>query len=87
MTITWLVEFSRIVRTAIQQPLNSGYKKYRAEEGKVGSKSCSLESKDNFLKMHNDVVKLLKKNTSIRNIVKLTDKSTKTVQKVKNLMS
>jgi uncharacterized protein YerC len=37
-----------------------------------------------FLKKHNGVVKLLKKNTSIRNISKLTEKSTKTVQKVKN---
>jgi DNA invertase Pin-like site-specific DNA recombinase len=86
MMITLLAEFSRTERTAIQQRLSSGYKKYRNDGGKVGRKSGSTESKDEFLKKHNDVVKLLKKNTSIRNISKLTEKSTKTIQKVKNLI-
>ena len=86
LMITMLAEFSRTERTAIQQRLNSGYQKFRAEGGRVGRKSGSQESKDEFLKKHNDVVRLLKKNTSIRNVAKLTDKSTKTVQKVKNLI-
>jgi DNA invertase Pin-like site-specific DNA recombinase len=87
MMITLLAEFARTERVNIQQRLSSGYQKFRAEGGKVGRKSGTPESKDDFLKKHNDVVKLLKKNTSIRNISKLTEKSTKTIQKVKNIIA
>jgi len=60
-------------------------RKYRAEGGKVGRKSGSAETTEEFLTKHSDVVKLLKKGMSIRNVAKITQKSTKTVQKVKNM--
>ena len=86
MMITLLAEFSRTERVAIQQRLESGYKKFRNDGGKVGRKIGSSETNMEFLKKHNDVVKLLKKKISIRNVAELTNKSTKTIQKVKHLL-
>jgi len=86
MMITLLAEFSRTERVAIQQRLQSGYNKYRNDGGKVGRKTGSKETNADFLKKHSDVVKLLKKKISIRNVAEITKKSTKTVQKVKHLM-
>lgn len=54
--------------------------------GVVGRKIGSNEDKSDFLSKHNDVAKLLKKVMSIRNVAQLTKKSTKTIQKVKNLL-
>jgi len=87
MMITLLAEFSRTERLAIQQRLESGYKKFRADGGRVGRKQGTKESYDKFLEKHKDISKLIRKGTSIRNVAKITGKSTKTVQKVKNLLN
>lgn len=44
----------------------------------------SVESDDVFLRKHNEVVKNLKKGTSIRDVAKICNVSPSTVQKVKN---
>jgi DNA invertase Pin-like site-specific DNA recombinase len=82
--LTILNEFSSVERNAIKLRLQSGYNRYRENNGIVGRKSGSKESIDNFLEKHGDAVKLLKKGISIRNVAQLTGKSTKTIQKVKN---
>ena len=87
MMVTMLAEFSRTERASIFQRLDSGYKKFRADGGVVGRKAGSNESIEEFLTKHNDVVKLLKKGTSIRNVAKITEKSTKTIQKVKKQLT
>lgn len=87
MMITLLAEFARTERVAIHQRLESGYKKFRNDGGIVGRKTGSIESRSNFLIKHNDAVKLLNKGMSIRNVASLTEKSTKTIQKVKNLIN
>ncbi len=42
---------------------------------------------EQLLEEHHDVVKLLRKGLSIRNIMKITDKSSGTVQKVKSIIT
>jgi len=85
--IAILSEFAENERLNITQRLQSGYKKYRNEGGKVGRKVGSSETDKDFLIKHNDVVKLLNKNYSIRNVAEITKRSTKTIQKVKHLIS
>lgn len=81
-----LNEFSENERLNIKMRLRSGYENHRAQNGIVGRKPGSSETKNEFLEKHSDAVKLLKKGISIRNIAQLTGKSTRTVQKIKNLL-
>lgn len=62
----------------------SGYRNHIKNGGKVGRKKGSIETEDETLKKHTDVLKLLKKKLSIRHISGLTNKSTNTILKVKS---
>jgi DNA invertase Pin-like site-specific DNA recombinase len=62
----------------------SGYRNYINNGGKVGRKPGHTISGDDLLKRYSEVVKLLKRGLSIRQISKLTDNtSTTTILKVK----
>jgi len=62
----------------------SGYRNFIASGGRVGRKKGHTVSEEDFLANHKDVVKLLKRNLSIRQISGLTDKkSLTTIMKVK----
>jgi DNA invertase Pin-like site-specific DNA recombinase len=62
----------------------SGYRNFIASGGRVGRKKGQTISEEDFLSNHKDVVKLLKRNLSIRQISGLTDKkSLTTIMKVK----
>ncbi len=66
----------------------SGYKAFIAKNGTeaVGRKKGQIESEDKFIEKHKDVIKLLKKGMSIRDVSKLSgNKSTNTVMKVKTI--
>ena len=86
LLITILSEFARTELEMIEQRLASGYKKYRASGGKVGRKKGVFSTKEQLIEKHSDVVKLLKKNRSIREVAKLTNKSNTTVHKIKKLL-
>jgi DNA invertase Pin-like site-specific DNA recombinase len=62
----------------------SGYRNHIKNGGKVGRKSGSTETEEETIKKHSDVLKLLKKKLSIRQISGLTKKSTNTILKVKS---
>lgn len=62
----------------------SGYRNHIKNGGKVGRKSGSIETEEETIQKHTDIVKLLKKNLTIRQIAGLTNKSTNTVLKVKS---
>ena len=62
----------------------SGYQNHIKNGGKVGRKSGSVETEEETIQKHTDIVKLLKKNLTIRQISGLTNKSTNTVLKVKS---
>jgi DNA invertase Pin-like site-specific DNA recombinase len=78
--------FAEMELQTTMQRMNSGRKKYIKEGGKLGRKTGSKESNREFLAKHKDVVKQLNQGQSIRNTMKLTEKSSNTVQKVKKLI-
>jgi DNA invertase Pin-like site-specific DNA recombinase len=82
-----LTSVSEMERTTIRQRVKSGYDSFRKNGGKVGRKKGYRKDNETFLAEHKDIVKLLKQNLSVRKIMKLTDKSSGTVQKVKGVLS
>jgi DNA invertase Pin-like site-specific DNA recombinase len=65
----------------------SGYRNYINSGGKVGRKPGHIISDEDLLKKYSEVSKLLKRGLSIRQISKLTEKtSTTTILKVKTTM-
>jgi DNA invertase Pin-like site-specific DNA recombinase len=74
-------------RLSITQRLRSGYNLARKNGLKVGRKTgIQIKNDNQFLLENKEVAKLLKQGYSIRKVMKLTDKSSGTVQKVKRLM-
>ena len=83
--ITILAEMSNIERSNIQYRLNSGRKQYIERGGKLGRKPGSCKTTEQMKEEYKEVISLLKKDYSIRNVAKLTGCSIQTVQTVKNL--
>ena len=83
--ITILAEMSNIERSNIQYRLNSGRKQYIERGGKLGRKPGSYKTTEQMKEEYKEVLSLLKKDYSIRNVAKLTGCSVQTVQTVKNL--
>ncbi|WP_343592562.1 recombinase family protein [Flavobacterium sp.] len=81
-----LTSVSEMEKTQIRQRIKSGYDSYRKNGGKVGRKEGVKKDNERLLTEHKEVVKLLKQGYSIRKIMKLTDKSSGTVQKIKKLL-
>ena len=74
-------------RFAIVQRLQSGYRQHIALNRTVGRKpGIQIKSETDFLKENKEAIKLLKQGFSIRKVMKLTDRSSGTVQKVKKLI-
>lgn len=67
--------------------MNSGRENYIKNGGKVGRKVGSTISKEDKLKQHQDVIEYLNKGYKYDDIVKLTDKSLSTIQRVKKLVN
>jgi DNA invertase Pin-like site-specific DNA recombinase len=84
LMITMLAEFASMERTQIAQRMQSGYKNYVSNGGKVGRTKGDTKDREQLKEDHADIIRLLNKNLSIRNIAKITGKSTTTIQKVKN---
>jgi len=82
-----LTSVSQMERTQIRQRIKSGYDSFRKNGGKVGRKSGFTKDKETLLNQHKDVVKYLRQGQSVRNTMKLTSKSSGTVQKIKKLIS
>jgi DNA invertase Pin-like site-specific DNA recombinase len=81
-----LTSVSEMERTTIRQRIKSGYDSYRKRGGKVGRKKGYRKDSEELLQEHKDVVKLLRQGFSVRKTMKLTDKSSGTVQKMKKLI-
>jgi len=81
-----LTSVSEMEKTTIRQRVKSGYENFRKNGGKVGRKEGFKKDNEQILQEHKDIVKLLKQDYSVRKIMKLTDKSSGTIQKVKKLL-
>lgn len=82
-----LTSVSEMEKTQIRQRIKSGYESYRKNGGKVGRKEGFKKDNETLLTEHKDVVKLLKQGYSVRKTMKLTDKSSGTIQKIKKIVS
>ena len=67
-----------------KERLNSGRRKYISEGGRLGRKEGTKESREEFLKKYPEAIRLLKKGRSTREVMKLCNLSTNTVQKIRN---
>ena len=66
--------------------LQSARREYVARGGRLGRKKGSIITDGDLLIKHNDIVKLLNKKMSIRNISKVVSKSVSTIQRVKKVV-
>lgn len=70
-------------RENIKFRLNSGRAKYIADGGKLGRKEGYRKPKEQKEVEYKEVIKELKKGTSVRRTAKLCDVSVSTVQRIK----
>ena len=82
--ITILAEMSNIERSNIQYRLNSGRQQYINRGGKLGRRKGSVKTIEQKKEEYKEVISLLKRGYSIRNVARLTGYSIQTVQTVKN---
>lgn len=78
--------FASMELSLIQERLNSGRAKFIKDGGVLGRKIGSTKGNAKLLQEHSDIVKYLKQGQSVRNAMKLTNKSSGTIQKVKKLI-
>jgi DNA invertase Pin-like site-specific DNA recombinase len=78
--------FASMELTMIKERLNSGRDKFIRDGGKLGRKQGSTKDAEQLLTEHSDIVKFVKQNQSIRNIMALTGKSSGTIQKVRKIV-
>lgn len=81
--VTVLAEMANIERSNIAYRLNSGRANYIANGGKLGRKAGSIKSMDKKKEEYKEVISLLKRGYSVRNVAKLSGISASTVQRVK----
>ena len=83
IVIAVLATCAQMERENIKFRLNSGRQQYIANGGKLGRKEGSVKSLEKRETEYKQVIKELKKGTSIRRTAKLCDVSVSTVQRVK----
>lgn len=83
--ITILAEVARMERKTIRERVESGYKNYRANGGKVGRKEGYRKSDDDMKEQYAEEIRLLRKGISLRNISKITGTSVNTIRKCQNI--
>ena len=81
--VTILAEMANIERSGIVYRLNSGRANYISRGGKLGRKVGSVKTEDKMKDEYKEVIALLKKGYSIRNIAKLQHVGVSPVQRVK----
>ena len=84
--ITILAEVARMERKTIRERVESGYKNFRANGGKVGRKEGYRKSETDMREQYAEEIRLLKKGISLRNIAKITHTSVNTIRKCQCLI-
>ncbi|MBC7523027.1 MAG: recombinase family protein [Flavobacterium sp.] len=78
--------FSQAELVQTKTRLNSGREKFIRDGGKLGRKLNSKKDPKKFIAENAEIIKFIKQGQSVRNIMKLTGKSSGTVQKIKKLL-
>ena len=84
--ITILAEVARMERKTIRERVESGYRNYRANGGKVGRKEGYRKSEADMREQYAEEIRLLRKGISLRNICKITGTSINTIRKCKTFI-
>ena len=84
---TLLLEIGRMERRTIRERVESGYKNYRANGGKVGRKEGYKKSEEAMREQYAEEIRLLRRGISLRNISKITGTSVNTIRKCQSLIS
>jgi DNA invertase Pin-like site-specific DNA recombinase len=84
--ITILAEVARMERKQIRERVESGYKNFRANGGKVGRKEGYKKSDEAMREQYAEEIRLLRKGISLRNISKITGASVNTIRKCRALV-
>lgn len=87
LILTIGASFAKMELIQTKLRLNSGRDKYIRDGGKLGRKVGSEKEPKQLIAEHSDIVKYLKQGQSVRNTMKLTGKSSGTVQKIKKLVA
>lgn len=82
--IATLSTCAQLERENIKFRLNSGRANYIAKGGKLGRKKGSTKSDEAIREQYKEVIMLLKKGYSVRNVAKLQGIGISTVQRIKN---
>lgn len=85
MLFAMFSKFAENERTAIKERLQSGYQNFRAKGGKVGRKKGSTKTIEQLELEYKNVLKELRRGTSIARTAKLCDVSTATVARLKKI--
>ena len=83
---TLLLEIARMERRTIRERVESGYKNFRANGGKVGRKEGYKKSDEAMREQYAEEIRLLRKGISLRNISKITGTSVNTIRKCQSLV-
>ena len=84
--IATLSTCAQLERDNISFRLQSGRKRYIEKGGKLGRKVGSVKTAEQIRTEYRDVISLLRKGYSIRDVAKLSGRGVSTVQRVKRLM-
>ena len=77
---------AQLERDNISSRLQSGRKRYIEKGGKLGRKVGSVKTTTQMKAEYREVISLLRKGYSIRDVAKLSGKGVSTVQRVKRLL-
>lgn len=84
--ITILAEVARMERKTIRERVESGYRNYRANGGRVGRREGYRKSEEAIKGQYAEEMRLLRKGISLRNVAKITGTSVNTLRKCRSLI-
>ena len=84
--ITTLSTCAQLERVNISFQLQSGRERCIEKGGKLGRKVGSVKTEEQMKAKYREVISLLRKGYSIRDVAKLSGKGVSTVQRVKRLL-
>lgn len=82
-----LAEMARAERDTLRERILSGLEEARRKGVKLGRPEGSTLKKEDLLRKHADIVRLLKSGQSVRNAAKITGKGASTVQRVRSAVA
>lgn len=81
-----LAQFNSMERGLIRSRMESGYRHYRQNGGRVGRKVGYRKCEDELRAQYAKEIQLLRKGLSLRNVAAITGTSTTTLQKIKKII-